>query len=206
MAKFHVPVEQVADVRNWFASRGGVVMWTNKEIGNNRPEVITPKLDKDGKPTGAPHWAYIGEPAELQPADLDVRTETDVPVPAEWFPVCEHCNGGGKRTVTSLATARQEDVASVSYKIAHGEIQVNNYDGTVFDCTWCQGTGHIDRHLSVAVRKKYWGYDISATGKSRAEKYAKKLGAGVKWYWEHVGYGRAELKFYREKIEPFVME
>jgi hypothetical protein len=206
MAKFHVPVEQLADVRSWFANRGGVLMWTNKEIGNSRPEVLTPKTTAEGKPATAPHWAYIGEPVELKPEDLAVRTETTVDPPVDWFPTCEHCKGTGRRSLANLAEARSEPAEVTHAAIVAGTISVNNYNGVdEFDCTWCQGTGHVERHLTVAVRRKYWGYDISETGKARAAKYAKRLGDGVRWTWEHVGYGLAELKFYREHVEPFVL-
>jgi hypothetical protein len=86
--KFYIGVDDVEKIRGWFKSRGGVLMWTNQEIGVTRPEQITPATHEDGTPGGPPHWAYRGESVSLQPNDIGVRVEFVVPLPVEWFPIC----------------------------------------------------------------------------------------------------------------------
>jgi hypothetical protein len=205
--RFQIPVANLDEVRMWFRERGGVLVWTNKEIGYNRPDMFTPKLSDKGVHVNAPHWAYVGEPTELKPEDLSVNTTTEVQMPLDWFPVCEHCKGTGKRALADLAKARREPIKTTRASIADGTIcNVEVLDEQTIACAWCGGTGHTDRYIHVAIRKRYWGIDISDTGKARAQKLAKKLGEDVQYDWYNDGYGKACLKFFREKLEPFTME
>jgi hypothetical protein len=202
---FTIPPEKVAEVREWFKSRGGAVRWVNKEIGVNRGDVLTPALVND-KPSGPSHWAYVGESFPVKAEEIGVRTETSVPMPVEWFPACDRCGGTGKVTIKSLAKIRKEtQKACLASLKADGRTVV--LDSKNIQCWCCDGTGHKERHIQVAVRKKPWiGYDLTDTGKEKARKIAKKLGPDVKWDFECIGYGLAHLKFYREKIEPFTVD
>jgi len=203
---FEIGPEKVAEVREWFKNRGGVLRWTNKDLGNcGAPDKITPALPNPGETKQAPGWAYVGDAFPVKAKEIGVRTVTAVSLPPEWFPKCDRCDGTGKVTVASLAKIRKQ-----SQKKTRADLEAN---GTTFvdrkhiQCWCCNGTGHKERHIRVAVRKAPWiGYDLTETGKEKARKTAKKLGADVKWDFEHVGYGLAHLKFYREKIEPFTVE
>lgn len=203
---FEIPPEKVEMVRDWFKNRGGVLRWTNKDLGNcGAPDKITPALPEPGETKQAPGWAYVGESFPVTPEDIGVRTETAVPLPSEWFPTCDRCKGTGKITIASLAKVRKQTqkqlLADLEAKLVHWE-----WDGKHIKCWCCDGTGHKERHIRVAVRKKPWiGYDLTDTGKAKARKTAEKLGPDVKWDFEHIGYGLAHLRFYREKIEPFTV-
>ena len=201
---FAIPPEKVAEVREWFASRGGAVRWVNKEIGNSRGELLTPAMT-DGQPTRPPHWAYVGESFPVNVEDIGVRTVTHVPMPPEWFPVCDRCGGKGKITVASLAKIRKEKTTETL-----ASLKSDNRDKLLDDkhiqCWCCDGTGHKDRHIRVAVRKHYWGRDISEGGKKKARATAAKLGKGVQWDYRETGYGLAELFFFTETITPFTLE
>jgi hypothetical protein len=144
----------------------------------------------------------------LQPEDIEIETVSPVDMPLDWFPVCEHCNGSGKRAVLELANVREITFDECRRQIESQEIQVSGYDGDEFDCTYCQGTGHTERHITVRLRRHRGfggGYELFPTGEDRAKRYAKKLGDDVKWDWQGEGYGLASLRFYRRKVEPFTM-
>lgn len=202
---FEIPPDKVEMVRDWFKNRGGVLRWTNKDLGNcGAPDKITPALPEAGETKQAPGWAYVGEAFPVTPEDIGVRTETAVPLPPEWFPKCDRCKGTGKRTIAGLAKARKETIEETTAFL--NSSMGGTVSGKHFDCWNCNGTGHKERHIRVAVRKKPWiGYDLTDTGKAKARKTAAKLGPDVKWDFEHVGYGLAHLRFYREKIEPFTV-
>ncbi len=85
---YQVDSDNVAKFKEWQSTRGGVVIWTNKEIGTSRPhEVCTPKLQIDGTPTPCPDWRYIGDPEEVDFTSLQVNT----------FDVKQSFNGRTKR-------------------------------------------------------------------------------------------------------------
>jgi len=210
--KFLVPISDVEKVREWFRQRGGVLRWSNCEIGASRPDIITPALTDEGKPYPAPHWAYMGSGKQITPADLTVTDRQSVDLPLEWFPVCKYCNGSGIRSVAQIAKARGITLAECHKQLAETPPLPQGYTpgSPILSCWCCQGTGRVDREIRVAIRKRYWGYDISQTGKQRAGVLARKLGkiAGqpVKWDWQHVGYGLAALTFYTESLAPFTLE
>lgn len=204
---FTIAPDKVEEIRDWFKNHGGVLRWTNKDLGNcGAPDKITPALPEEGETKQAPHWAYVGDSFPVKAEEIGVRTVTAVTLPVEWFPACDRCDGTGKVTVASLAKIRKEtQKATLAALKSDGRTVL--VDAKNIRCWCCDGTGHKERHIQVAVRKAPWiGYDLTETGKTKARKTAKKLGADVKWDFEHVGYGLAHLKFYREKIEPFTVE
>lgn len=204
---FTIAPEKVEEVRDWFKNRGGVLRWTNKDLGNcGAPDKITPALPEEGATKQAPGWAYVGDAFPVKPEQIGVRTVTAVPLPPEWFPACDRCGGTGKVTIASLAELRGEDPTVLLTKLREqGNCVI--LDDEHVQCWNCEGTCHVNRHIRVAVRKAPWiGYDLTETGKEKARKTAKKLGADVKWDFECVGYGLAHLIFYREKIEPFTVD
>lgn len=56
---------------------------------------------------------------------------------------CRYCDGNGKRTVATLATARNQTMAEVKADIATGKIPLQGYDATAetFHCFVCDGKG-----------------------------------------------------------------
>jgi hypothetical protein len=203
---FTIAPEKVEMVRDWFKNRGGVLRWTNKDLGNcGAPDKITPALPDPGETKQAPGWAYVGDSFPVKPEEIGVRTETAVVLPPEWFPVCDRCDGTGKVSVASLAKVRkQTQKATLAALKSDGRTLL--VDAKNIKCWCCDGTGHKERRIQVRVKKAPWiGYDLFDAGKEKARKIAKKLGPDVKWDFEFVGYGLAQLRFYREKIEPFTL-
>jgi hypothetical protein len=203
---FEISPDKVEMVRDWFKNRGGVLRWTNKDLGNcGAPDKITPAMPDPGETKQAPGWAYVGESFPVEVEDIGVRTETAVPLPPEWFPVCDRCDGTGCVSVASLAEIRKESPAETLTALrSDGRAQV--LDDNTVRCWCCDGTGHKERYIQVRVKKAPWiGYDLFDAGKAKAERTAKKLGPDVKWDWENWGYGLARLRFYRESIVPFTL-
>ena len=58
------PLASIAKAIDWLANRGGVAVWTNKDLGSSSvgAETYTPAMT-DGKPTPAPHWQFGSAPA-----------------------------------------------------------------------------------------------------------------------------------------------
>lgn len=199
-----IPPEKADDVRGWFTSGRGMLRWTNKEIGASRGDLLSP-----GDSDRAPHWAYVGEAFPVKAEDVGVRTETAVPLPLDWFPVCDRCKGTKQVSVASLAEVRNE-APEVTLAMIKSDNRAKLINDEQLECWCCQGTGHTDRHIAVAMRKRYWGREVSNTGKMRAERIARKLEkihglAKVHWDYQETGYGLADLRFYTVKIEPLVV-
>jgi hypothetical protein len=73
--KFTVTQETAPKVREWFANGRGARLWKSVEIGNSRPEQLTP-----GDVTTPPHWAYTLEASEIvTPADISMEIREDIP-------------------------------------------------------------------------------------------------------------------------------
>lgn len=78
------PVDQsiAPKVREWLATRGGVNVWRNQDLGS--PEIgnlaFTPVLDAEGnRLTGSPHWRYGHEPEHVATSAADFVVKTYVP-------------------------------------------------------------------------------------------------------------------------------
>jgi hypothetical protein len=183
MARFTIPSDDIGKVRKWFATGRGVVMWSNQEIGNPRPEKITPRLSEDlTTETGKPHWAY-DNPVVLQPSDIDVITREPLALPPEWFPVCEHCHGTGRRTIASVVAARGEVTESGLAEMResmkdHSWGPIREDD--TFDCNYCnpRGCGYIVKCPKVRFASRYWGREmINTNGAQRmCERLRKHYG------------------------------
>jgi hypothetical protein len=191
-------------------------MWTNQEIGVQRAELITPAtIEKEGQQKDAskhpPHWAY-GNPQHLKPEEIGVRTETPVKLPLDWFPKCTYCEGTGLYPIIEIAKARGQTLDQIKAWLSLQDPNLFHYDPSkdTVRCTACNETGHVDRHVTVGLKKGTWGYEMYDTGRKRAERICKQLkdkhGPVVQYYWEGIGNGRAELKFYTETIVPFTLE
>lgn len=205
-----IPPLAAQSVRDWFQTRGGVIMWINREIGHDRPEIITPNLDPRGNLTDAPHWAY-GDCLHLSPGLIGIVDRADIVPPASWFPKCIQCHGKGRLPIKRLAQARSCSIVDASHLLVSQGIEIFPIDVS-YTCTYCQGTGHVERYIRVAVRRKYWGYELTKTGKTRAERYCADLqklqpegSPEVMYDWNHCGRGLAELCFYTEKLTPFTL-
>lgn len=58
MPKYPV-LDESGKVRQWIAQRKRIAVWENREIGANRPDVLTPEG------ASCPHWAYSPVPARV---------------------------------------------------------------------------------------------------------------------------------------------
>ena len=212
-ARMTIKPTDVANVREWFATRGGAVVWTSKEIGYPHPDIMTPKTMADGRPIGAPHWAYVGAPEPITPAEIIVASRTRVPLPIDKQPACPTCNGVGRRTLASLAKIRNQTVESLKAEIAADDWTAwgKDHDGTSFPCNACDGTGKVrPESIKVRVKREYWGgLTVSDAGKKKAQamvvRLAQAQGRTVKWDFECVGGGIAEVYFYVEESYPFTL-
>ncbi len=75
--------ENEAKLAAWLQSRGGVAVWSCKDLGSPRigQQTFTPALSEDGKPTGSPHWSCgSGSPdfVIVDPADVSIETRREV--------------------------------------------------------------------------------------------------------------------------------
>ena len=210
-----IPPDMVEATRGFFRDRGGVVLWKNCEIGVSRPDMMTPATHQDGSPPKPPHWAYGNKYYVLRPEEIGVREETVIVPPDEWFDKCDACKGSGRRFITELASARQETVKVCRERLIeankdHPE-RLDMQDNGTIRC-WACNAGVKDRNIRVAIRRKYWGLDISDTGKGKAQQICRKLAKlfpdprPVHFDWQYDGWGRARLFFYRETITPFTLE
>jgi hypothetical protein len=193
----------VDNVRSWFATRQGCVVWTNKEIGYSRPDLMTPKLQEDGSETRPPHWAYVGHPDPIKPEEIGIRTEKQIPLPKEWFPACERCQGSGRRSLKELADIRKETIDEL---LAHAPpiIQDVSVEKGTFNCNQCRGSGHEIKAPRIRLKREYWGgYTVKETTKIKMTKMASKLGTDILWDWNHCDSGFGEVFFYTEEIVPF---
>ena len=202
--RFAIPADKLQEVRLWFKERGGAIRWRNLEIGVMRDDQLTPANDKDGNPYGKPHWSY-GDPSPVQPDEIDVREETAVAIPLAWFKKpCERCQGTGRLSLHEFTKPRNQTIA----ELIASPVNLTGIDvqAETCDCFHCDGTGKAERSVKVRIRRHWWGYDISETGKAKADRLARKLGPDVKWEWKHEGYGLASLRFYRETVVPFTID
>ena len=208
--------ENVEKVRHWYATRGGAGLWTSKDLGACRPPMLAPMNDKDGQPAGAPHWAYVGHAEPIQPSDIIVTQETRLPLPIDKQSACPTCNGVGRRTLASLAKIRNQTVESLKAEIAADDWTAwgKDHDGTSFPCPTCDSTGKVrPESIKVRVKREYWGgLTVSDAGKKKAQvmvvivaQVHGKASTDVKWDFEYVGGGIAEIYFYVEEIFPFTL-
>jgi len=73
---FEFDAEHLPKFREWIATRGGVIVWENQEIGGGAArEVMTPALTEDGAPYPPPNWRY-GKPLLLDVDSAIVGTFT----------------------------------------------------------------------------------------------------------------------------------
>lgn len=99
MSKFTVSEKTAPSVRNWFINGRGARLWKSAEIGNSRPEQLTP-----GDVTTPPHWAYPLADSELIGID-DIAIEAREKIPGagirsrilkKWWGVDIHESGKAK--------------------------------------------------------------------------------------------------------------
>jgi hypothetical protein len=187
----HIPPEKVEDIRTWFKARGGVVLWSNQEIGVSRPEMMTPATHQDGSPASPPHWAY-GNPVQLKPEEIGVRTETKVEPPLDWFPVCDVCNGTGRRALQEIATARGVTVADLKNNLeASPEPWTKGIqEDDTFDCWHCQWHQTHAPHGDGQTQAVLLGHSHSSGDGSQGQEAGCQAGQGREmvlggpWLWQ----------------------
>lgn len=205
--KMTIGPDKLEQTRKFFRERGGVVLWKSQDLSDlTRPELMTPATHEDGSKATPPHWAY-GDPEPLKPEDICVRTRTPVEPPLAWFPVCTCCEGTGRYPLSSIAEARGctiEELPELQHISTHPDAWDRDAQDTI-KCSACFGTGHTNRHIHIRV-KRHWTGIMEVVGRVKPDKLAKKLGTRVQWDFTCVGYGRAEVYFFRETIVPFTLE
>lgn len=207
MSKVQIRPEQVDTIRSWFKGGKGVYRWTNKEIGVSRGDRLT---EGEGK---APHWAFVGEPSEVKIEDVEVLTETLIRDPPQWHPVCEKCNGAGRRSVAELAVIRKESVEETLERLVDPWKATLSEDKSTFACNYCQSTGHIVERFKCRPSRKYWGgLELKDSAVGKVKRHIKRLAAHysiekeIEYDFDYFESGIATLKFYTTEVKPFTLE
>ena len=69
-------------IAGWIATRGGVAVWTNRDLGSSSigAETLTPATHQDGSPATTPHWSNGNSPDRIVTdiADVGVRSWREV--------------------------------------------------------------------------------------------------------------------------------
>lgn len=201
--------KQVEQVTEWFRTGRGALRWKTCDLSNmSRPDILTP-----GDADKAPHWAYVGQPEEVTPDEIEVRTRTKVDLPPEWGPECPQCKGTGHRTVQEIAAIRKTDDIEGVRESLRGSTWLTG-DTDTFECRSCCGTGHTVELPEFRVRRlppyKGGGMEVSATGINKCIKLCRKLEAHygidrVGWDWEMWDNGLGRGYFFTETVEPLVI-
>lgn len=105
-AKYTVQEENAGKIANWLATRGGILIWQSRDLGDPGKSVTTPYLTADGKLTDSPHWKFGGTPDRhiKSSDDVDVGTSRIV----ETFKVKLKGSRYGKITVNDAGTRKLE--------------------------------------------------------------------------------------------------
>jgi hypothetical protein len=210
--KFQIPIADIEKVRMWFRERGGVIHWSNLEIGNYRPEMITPAKTAEGRDYKNPHWS-MGDPITLQPNNINVSTIEILQAPRSMFADCVRCDGTGKRSLLELASIRRESIDELRQQIDTIS-NLRNVDWTAdsFDCTYCGGTGCDDYRKLYSHKRQYCsGITLVSCIKANKAKLLleRETGKIVEYDFSPISPidGRmAELRFYHETITPFSLD
>lgn len=202
MYLFTISDRETADkVLSWVKNGRGIRLWKSHDLGAGRPDTITPG------DSGSPHWAYPNY-SEIQLSDIEYDEKHVLKIPAEWFPVCQKCEGSGLRTYADLAQVRNESIEQVKKACNH----VIPHDDDHFVCTWCQGDKHDVKRFKIKLERKYWGgyepvggtkfgdgtWEPPAKVASMLKKLSKHYGrTDIKWDWGYPEEGNmAEVTFY----------
>jgi hypothetical protein len=72
--------EMAARMREWFAERGGIAVWSSVNLSNLGSTWTTPARDENGQPFPKPSWESASQPAEIitDPSQVDVVTRREV--------------------------------------------------------------------------------------------------------------------------------
>lgn len=69
-------------ITGWIANRGGVAVWTNRDLGSSSlgAETLTPATDAQGQACSSPHWRNGNTPDRIVTdiADIGVRSWKEV--------------------------------------------------------------------------------------------------------------------------------
>jgi len=199
--------EEIQNVREWVKAGRGLYRWTNKEIGNNRPDVLIP-----GDHDKAPHWAYVGQPESVELDEIEIHVITPVLQPREWGVECERCKGTGKRSVAELAEIRKQTVAEVLAIVMRGDIHWKLIDEDHFECNFCSGRGYNEKPLTFRMKREWWGgWKASDTAILKMNKLKEKLS---KYYEKDVQVDSErhsegnifKAVFFTREVKPFTLE
>lgn len=79
MSRPSIRPEHAKPLLEWFATRGGVAIWSSADLSDPSWSSMTPAQDVDGRPTTKPHWKAQPEPRIItDPAEVDVTTWKEV--------------------------------------------------------------------------------------------------------------------------------
>lgn len=72
--------ENAAKFLDWFANRGGILIWPSVDFGSLGTSWTTPYRNADGTPVTKPTWKAANEPERhiTDPAEVDVLTRREV--------------------------------------------------------------------------------------------------------------------------------
>lgn len=172
--------EHIKQVASWVRAGRGLYRWESQDLSCPRGDIVTP-----ADVTRAPHWAYAGHPIPMDPKDVAVEYRTYHPIPVEWSPRCEKCQGSKVRTVAEMAGIWKTDIEDATARMAEPSWTWGPVTDGTFPCNYCQGTGHKPEVFTVRVEDRGWfGVHFYDTSKRKIAKMGQKLR-------EHAGLSRS---------------
>ena len=80
MAKHHCTAENAPKFKDWFANRGGILVWSSVDLSDPRASMTGPYRDPDGNVnTEPPHWKLGRNPRHItDPAEVEVCVDKEV--------------------------------------------------------------------------------------------------------------------------------
>lgn len=78
--KHQCSAENAAKMKDWLATRGGLLIWESVDFGSLGQTMTTPALTAEGKPYDCPHWKCAKTPIRhiTNIADVEVCVDKEV--------------------------------------------------------------------------------------------------------------------------------
>jgi len=127
---YEVYPREVTTMREWLTNRGGLAIWECLDLSDAGKTWTTPALSKDGKPTGAPHWAAGKVIATITDIDKVVVT---TPKEVRRFHVAVRMGANGLKIKLTDASGRKVRAACEKAGAeAWHEFDYDNQDAIIF--------------------------------------------------------------------------